>query len=61
MSYLCVTVMLVLMADNYLEKRYEEYEAKKAAWLKGRSKYPRKTDGGAPHARLESLKIDPFF
>ncbi|MGN0186951.1 MAG: dehydrogenase [Paludibacteraceae bacterium] len=28
------------MADNYLEKHYEEYEAKKAAWLKGRSKYP---------------------
>ncbi|MCI1648693.1 MAG: hypothetical protein LKI39_14850 [Bacteroides sp.] len=22
------------MADNYLEKQYEEYEAKKAAWEK---------------------------
>ena len=30
------------MADNYLEKHYEEYEAKKAAWLKGKSKYPAK-------------------
>ncbi len=28
------------MADNYLEKHYEEYEAKKAAWLKSKSKYP---------------------
>jgi hypothetical protein len=22
------------MADNYLEKHYEEYEARKAAWLR---------------------------
>lgn len=30
------------MADNYLEKHYAEYEVKKAAWLKGKSKYPAK-------------------
>lgn len=24
------------MADNYLEKHYEEYEAKKAAWEKAK-------------------------
>lgn len=24
------------MADNYLENHYEEYEARKAAWLKAR-------------------------
>lgn len=39
------------MADNYLEKHYEEYEAKKAAWLKARSKYPRKASGGLQHDR----------
>ncbi len=30
-----------LMADNYLEKQYEEYEARKAAWEKAR-KYGKK-------------------
>lgn len=29
-----------IMADNYLEKHYAEYEAKKAAWLSKKSKYP---------------------
>lgn len=24
------------MADNYIEKQYEEYEARKAAWLKAK-------------------------
>jgi len=32
------------MADNYLERHYEEYEAKKAAWEKAKKlgKYKRK-------------------
>ena len=38
------------MADNYLEKHYEEYEIRKAAWLKSRSKYPRKADNNGRHA-----------
>jgi hypothetical protein len=44
------------MADNYLEKHYEEYEAKKAAWLKGRSKYPRKTGNAAASSQPKGLK-----
>jgi len=28
------------MADNYLEKHYEEYEARKAAWLRKRKHLP---------------------
>lgn len=32
------------MADNYLEKQYESYEARKAAWLKAQKlgKYQKK-------------------
>lgn len=30
------------MADNYIERQYEEYEARKAAWEKTR-KYSKKT------------------
>jgi len=29
------------MADNYLEKRQEEYEKKKAEWLRKKSHAPR--------------------
>lgn len=39
------------MADNYLEKHYEEYEVRKAAWLKSRSKYPRKADSQTPRTQ----------
>lgn len=31
------------MADNFLEKHYEEYEAKKAEWLRKKKKYISKT------------------
>ncbi len=30
------------MADNYLEKQYEQYEARKAAWEKARKHVPKK-------------------
>jgi len=29
------------MADNFLEKHYEQYEARKAAWLRKKKKMPR--------------------
>ncbi len=29
------------MADNFLEKHYEEYEARKAAWLRKKSHFPK--------------------
>lgn len=48
--YLCITERRGFMADNYLEKHYEEYEIRKAAWLKSRSKYPRKADSNGQHA-----------
>lgn len=38
------------MADNYLERHYEEYEAKKAAWEKAKKlgKYRPKRPASAP-------------
>ncbi|MBO7144934.1 MAG: hypothetical protein J6W13_08940 [Salinivirgaceae bacterium] len=38
------------MADNYLERHYEEYEAKKAAWEKAKKlgKYRSKRAVSAP-------------
>ena len=30
------------MADNYLENKYEEYEKRKAEWLKKKKHYVRK-------------------
>ena len=38
------------MADNYLERHYEEYEAKKAAWEKAKKlgKYKLKRTASAP-------------
>ena len=30
------------MADNYIERQYEQYEARKAAWEKKRNKERRK-------------------
>lgn len=29
------------MADNFLEHHYEEYEAKKAAWLRKKNRLPK--------------------
>jgi hypothetical protein len=29
------------MADNFLEKHYEEYEARKAAWLRKKKHLPK--------------------
>lgn len=34
------------MADNYLEKQYERYEARKAAWEKARKLGRKKAAGG---------------
>ena len=31
------------MADNYLERHREEYEARKAAWLRRKSRQPKVT------------------
>jgi hypothetical protein len=31
------------MADNFLEKHYEEYEARKAAYLRKKKHLPKKT------------------
>lgn len=36
------------MADNYIEKQYEQYEAKKAAWEKARKLGKRKTGSAKP-------------
>jgi len=30
------------MADNYLERQYEEYEKRKAEWLKSKKSYSAK-------------------
>ncbi|MCR5132066.1 MAG: dehydrogenase [Prevotella sp.] len=30
------------MADNFLERHYEEYEARKEAWLKRKKHFPKK-------------------
>lgn len=40
------------MADNYIERQYEQYEARKAAWEKAR-KYGKKKTGITPPARTE--------
>lgn len=36
------------MADNYLEKQMEQYQARKAAWEKERKYGKRKTSGASP-------------
>ena len=40
------------MADNYLEKQYEQYEARKAAWEKNR-KYVKKKSSTNSKAEQE--------
>mgnify|MGYP000015189788 FL=1 len=41
---------LNIMADNYIERQYEQYEARKAAWEKAR-KYGKKKTGITHPAR----------
>lgn len=36
------------MADNYIEKQYEQYEARKAAWEKARKQGTKKTGTPRP-------------
>ena len=43
---------LNIMADNYIERQYEQYEARKAAWEKAR-KYGKKKTGITHPARTE--------
>ena len=44
------------MADNYIERQYEQYEARKAAWEKAR-KYGKKKTGITHPARTEHPKL----
>jgi len=44
------------MADNYLEKQYEQYEAKKAAWEKARKLGKRKDSATAVTETKQSDK-----
>lgn len=49
------------MADNYLEKHYEEYEAKKAAWEKAKKmgKYkPKKTQKKDLNQQRDEQKLE---
>lgn len=41
------------MADNYIERQYEQYEARKAAWEKAR-KYGKKKTGITHPARTDN-------
>lgn len=43
------------MADNYIEKQYEQYEARKAAW-KQSQKYRKKRD---QHLRRLKQRVEP--
>lgn len=40
------------MADNYIEKQYEQYEARKAAWEKAR-KYGKKKTSTASKSKAD--------
>ena len=44
------------MADNYIERQYEQYEARKAAWEKAR-KYGKKKTGITHPARTDAKQI----
>ncbi len=49
------------MADNYLEKHYAEYEARKAAWERARKlgkKKPRVTATAAPVKETQDKKSE---
>lgn len=41
------------MADNYIERQYEQYEARKAAWEKAR-KYGKKKTGMTAKSKPET-------
>ena len=41
------------MADNYLEKQYAEYEARKAAWEKAKKLGKKKTNTTSPSTQIE--------
>jgi hypothetical protein len=41
------------MADNYLEKQYAEYEARKAAWEKAKKHGKRKASITSPSTQIE--------
>lgn len=47
-----ITDKIESMADNYIERQYEQYEARKAAWEKAR-KYGKKKTGITHPARTE--------
>jgi len=42
-----------IMADNYLEKQYAEYEARKAAWEKAKKHGKRKASITSPSTQIE--------
>lgn len=46
------------MADNYLEKQREAYEARKAAWLKAK-KFGKKSVTGHKQRRPNALSNNP--
>lgn len=48
------------MADNYIEKQYEEYEARKAAWKKGNNLNKKKTSHAQVHPTQEGIKKRVF-
>lgn len=47
------------MADNYLERQYEQYQARKATWEKNKRKHPQvasvKPTGTAPYLEMEVI------
>ena len=40
------------MADNYIERQYEQYEARKAAWEKSRKQGKKKTNSIKPQPKI---------
>ena len=47
------------MADNYLEKQYEQYQARKAAWEKAKKKRPQvkvEPKDKAPYREIEAIE-----
>ena len=46
------------MADNYIERKYEEYEAKKAAWLKKQKHAIKRKPAIQPQKNQETKKTE---
>ena len=47
------------MADNYLEKQYEQYQARKAAWEKAKQRHPQvkaAPKSTAPYQEVEDIE-----